>query len=119
MLREVPDEQFNMNHWWLKDGMAFDDERNRMYKVADGPCGCAVGHMIQRGLLDESVLNPAGLFKLEYEHRESIWGAISKGLGLHKPLLAEFMFCQYQYHKHPITKADVIRRIEFVISELE
>ena len=109
MLKSVPDEQFNMEHWWLKDGMAFDEERNRIYKVADGPCGCAVGHLIQRGLLAGDVI----------KDRDRAFWQISDALGIYNDTIAEFLFDQYTYPRGKrITKEDVIRRIEFVISEM-
>lgn len=123
-LRDVPDEQFNMNHWWLDDGMAFDDDRNVVYRVADGPCGCAVGHLIQRGLLSGEVLKPKDVPRgaLPYEYTDEIYVQISDALKIYSHQLAEFMFSQYAYTKsreRPISRDDVIRRILFVVSELD
>jgi hypothetical protein len=119
-LQSVPDEQFNMEHWWLKDGLAFDEERNKLYKVSDGPCGCPIGHLIQRGLLSEAVLEtkdvPSGA--LPYEYREHIWIQVSDALKLNTHI-TQFLFDHYAYHRHrAITRNDVIRRIKFIIAEL-
>jgi len=123
-LRTVPDEQFNMNHWWLEDGMAFDDDRNVMYKVADGPCGCAVGHLIQRGLLSGEVLTKTELppGALPYQYSDRVYVQIADALKIYNYKLAEFLFSQYAYtgaREKPIAKEDVIRRILFVVSELD
>lgn len=121
-LRAVPDEQFNMNYWWLEDGMAFDDYRNVMRKVSDGPCGCAVGHLIQKGLLEKDVLNVRsgewGPYT-ESERRSITFQQISRGLGFDNYETTRWLFDQHAYSVHPITKSHVIRRIEFIISELE
>jgi hypothetical protein len=123
-LRDVPDEQFNMNHWWLEEGMAFDDNRNVMYKVADGPCGCAVGHLIQRGLLSGKVLEPKDLPQgaLPYQYTDRIYVQIADALKIYNYKLAEFLFSQYAYtgaRERPIAKEDVIRRILFVVVEID
>lgn len=123
MLETVQDEQFNMAHWWLEDGMAFDDDRNVMYKVADGPCGCVVGHLIQRGLLSGEVLQPKDVptGALPYQYSDRVWVQISDGLGIHNYKIAEFLFSQYAYMmtKRSIKKEDVIRRVQFILEELQ
>lgn len=123
-LKDVPEEQFNMNHWWLENGMAFDEDRNVMYKVADGPCGCAVGHLIQRGLLSGEVLTPKDVPQgaLPYEFRDRIYVQIADALKIYNYKLAEFLFSQYTYTKsreRPISREDVIRRINFIVSEID
>lgn len=122
MLDTVPPEQFNMQHWWLERGMAFDDEANRMYKVADGPCGCVVGHLIQRGLLTGDVLDPKDVpaGSLPYQYRDRVWAQISDALKIYNPEVTEFLFSQYAYsmRAQPIKKEDVVRRIRFVLEEL-
>ena len=123
-LRKVPDEQFNMEHWWLEDGMAFDEDRNVMYKVADGPCGCAVGHLIQQGLLSGEVLKPKDVpaIAMPYQYSDRVYVQISDALEIYNYKVAEFMFGQYAYlgsRDGPITQEDVIRRINFIISEID
>ena len=123
-LREVPEEQFNMDHWWLEKGIAYDEDRNVMYKVADGPCGCAVGHLIQRGLLSKEVLNPKDLPQgaLPYQYNEQIYVLIADALKIYNHKLAEFLFDPSLYLRvleRPISPSDVIRRILFVLSELD
>lgn len=122
MLRTVPDEQFNMEHWWLEDGEAWDEDRNVTYKVADGPCGCAIGHLIQRGLLSGEVLKPKNLppGSLPYQYHDRVFVQIADALKLYNSKLAEFLFSQYSYiNRGAIRSGDVIRRIEFVLSELK
>ncbi len=124
MLRGVPDEQFNMEHWWLEDGMAYDEDSNVTYKVADGPCGCTVGHLIKKGLLSGEVLKPKDVpaGSLPYEYSDRIFVQIADALKLYNYKIAEFLFSQYSYlriFKKRITQQDVIRRIEFVISEID
>jgi hypothetical protein len=119
MLRGVPDEQFNMGLWWLADGMAFDDDRNRMYKVADGPCGCVVGHMIQKGLLPGGVLGETGRFP----GVDDAFRRIDVEMKIFNTQVTRFLFDQYAYPSRvyggAISKEQVLGRIEFVISELE
>lgn len=124
MIQAVPPDQFNMNHWWLADGMAFDDYRNRMYRVADGPCGCAIGHMIQKGLLGSPdvlgfTIGAHGGVGAEWT-RDGVFGRVSDALKLYNSSLAQFLFDQYFYPRSSdISREQVVRRIEFVISELE
>ncbi len=120
MLETVPAEQFNMQHWWLDKGMAFDDDANKMYKVADGPCGCVIGHLIQRGLLAGDVISakdmPEGA--LPYQYADRVWVQISNGLGLYNSKVCEWLFSQYSYlSSHKISKADVISRVRFIMAE--
>lgn len=121
-LETVPDEQFNMAHWWLEDGRAFDDDRNVMYKVADGPCGCAVGHLIQRGLLSGEVLKPEEVPSgaLPYEYRDRIFVQITAALEIWNYKVAEFLFDHYSYSPiiGKITRQHVIRRMHYIISEM-
>jgi hypothetical protein len=126
-LLTVPDEQFNMQHWWLEDGMAFDDDRNRVYKVADGPCGCAVGHLIQIGALPGSVIDPNSIPSSAARedwtpsgYRDRIFVQIADELKLYNYKIAEFLFDNYSYFHlgRSITKHDVIRRIEFIMTEV-
>jgi hypothetical protein len=121
MLESVDPAQFNMNHWWLDTGEAFDDDRNVMYKVADGPCGCVIGHLIQRGLLEGSVIVPSSVpdGSLPYMYRDRVWVQISDALKLYNYEIAIWLFSQYAYNKHPISKEDVVRRIDFCISEIQ
>lgn len=125
MLVDVPDEQFNMAHWWLPDGQAFDDDRNKMYKVADGPCGCVVGHMIQKGLFDSvdpSLIGPKPyVSKPVISPREEVFRVVDEALFLYNRELTKFMFDNYAYANpgRHITKTNVVRRIEFVMSEVE
>ncbi len=123
VLRSVPDEQFNMEHWWLEDGRAFDDDRNIMYKVADGPCGCVVGHLIQRGLLSGEVLKPKDVpsGSLPYQYSDAIFSQISDALKLYNKGIAEFLFSQYAYFRPRanITQQDVVCRIEYIITEID
>lgn len=122
-LQSVPDEQFNMEHWWLEDGMAFDNDRNIIYKVTDGPCGCAIGHLIQRGLLSGSVITPSEMpdGSLPYEYTDAIYVQIADALHIYNYKIAEFLFSQYAYlgKKRLIKRDDVIRRIKFIIAEDE
>ena len=110
-IESIPADEFNMHHWWLTDGMAFDDDRNRVYRVADGQCGCAVGHMIQKGL-----------FGLTDEHtkyrgagRQAAFVKIGDVFGVNYKL-AEFMFDAYSYAGE-ITRERVAARCRFVASE--
>jgi hypothetical protein len=123
MLEAVPPEQFNMHHWWLEDGMAFDEDRNLMYKVADGPCGCVVGHLIQRGLLDGAVIEPRDLpaGSLPYQYHDRVWVQIADALKIYNDKIAEWLFSQYSYSfsVRKITKEHVISRIRFMLSEMQ
>jgi hypothetical protein len=120
----IPLKQFNIEHWWLKDGMAFDDDRNRMYRVSDAPCGCAIGHMIQRGRfgMTEKTLEMKSEFNLlPSELREQVFVRIGDAFGV--PFqLAEFMFDSYTYPayvRNSIKPAHVAKRIRFVADEIE
>jgi hypothetical protein len=109
-VESIPIEQFNMDHWWLESGMAFDEDRNRIYRVANGPCGCPIGHMVQKGLF--------GLKKEDLENeRQRIFVIIGDafGIGYKK---AEFMFDQYAYTPGPRTREAVAKRIRFIAEEL-
>lgn len=109
-IESIPDEQFNMNHWWLSDGMAFDDERNRMHKVADGPCGCAAGHMMQRGLFGLST-------PTERVERQRMFVILGDAFGVGWKR-AEFMFDQYAYDARDRQNKQVVAtRIRFIADE--
>lgn len=123
-IKTIPDEQFNMGHWWLEDGKAFDDDRGVVYKVADGPCGCVIGHLIHRGLLGGEVLKPDGLGPdaLPYQFSDRVFVQISDALKIYNYKIAEFLFSQYSYERHwsgEISRDVVINRINFICSELE
>lgn len=122
-VESIPNERFNMDHWWLEDGQAFDDDRNEMYRVADGPCGCAIGNMIQEGLfgLTGDVLatppEERALRRLPYQDRQATFARIGDIFGIPYQM-AEFMFDQYAYPRaSAITQAQVARRIRFIASE--
>ena len=124
VLRNIQVAQFNMSHWWLEDGMAFDDNRNVMYKVADGPCGCVVGHLIQRGLLRGDILTPKDVPQdaLPYEFTDRIYVQIADALKLYNYKIAEWLFSPQAYLgtlDRPLEPRDVIRRINFIISEID
>lgn len=117
----IDPETFWMNHWWAKDGMAFDDWRNRMYRIAPRGCGCAIGHMIQAkrfGLRDVDLLVRGDNMMTPRNDRQAIFVRIGDAFGV--PFgLAEFMFDQYAYVTREVRPADVSRRIRFVADELE
>jgi hypothetical protein len=111
-VEQIPHDQFNIDHWWLPDGLAFDDDRNRQYRVSCGTVGCAVGHMTHAGafgLTADVLKNP----------RQRVMVIIGDCFGVSFKL-AEFMFDQYGYSLgRPVTVADVVRRIRYVASEMQ
>lgn len=117
-IESLPPEQFNMNHWWLDDGIAFDDERNKMYRVSDGPCGCAVGNMAAIGLF--------GITKDIWEspNFDTIYSCVSRGyifcqvgkVFAINPIEAAFIFDQYAYTGNP-TRCMVADRCRIVAGE--
>lgn len=124
VIATIPPEEFNLCHWWLPEGMAFDDDRNRMYRVADGPCGCPVGHLVRNGrihglrfdslsrLEDQQVVPPSPAA------RERIFVLVGSEFGLSYEI-AQFMFDQYSYNGRDTSAAAVIRRMEFICGEIE
>jgi hypothetical protein len=116
----IPEAEFNLDHWWLPDGRAFDDDRNRMYQVASGKCGCAVGHMMIAGLIDGLSMS---VNKQLLDHgeatitRDRIFVLVGDTFGVSYKL-AEFMFDGYCYFSDK-SRAAVARRMRYIASELE
>jgi len=109
----IPDREFYISHWWLSDGQAFDEERNRLFRVRDNACGCPVGHMCEKRLF--------GLSPSTYKNnRERVFVIVGDAFAVPYKL-AEFMFSEYTYPSNigPPTKELVARRIEYVASEME
>jgi hypothetical protein len=107
----VPPDQFTMEHWWLEDGKYHDYDRGTVEEVAVGPCGCAVGHMVHRELFDLH----SGVLR---ESRQRIFVILGDLFGLSYKE-AEFLFDQYAYSlRRKVLPSDVVRRIEFMISEV-
>jgi hypothetical protein len=114
LIEQIPDAEYTLEHWWCEGGMAYDEERNKMYRVAPGDCGCPVGHMAKRGL-----------FGVSYEE------LLGHGIGRQRTFViiggifgvtysvAEFMFDQYGYSPRDRSRAAVLRRVLFVIGEIE
>lgn len=111
IISEVPDEEFNMEHWWLEDGSYFDQDRNILIQVSKGRCGCAFGHVVKSKRFDELTED------LLEKEREDVYSIIGRFFGVQNKL-ASFIFNQYHYlGGNKITKYDVINRINFVIQE--
>ncbi len=88
-VESIPDNEFNMGHWWLEDGIAYDDMRNKMYKAHDGKCGCAIGHMGQN--------NKFGITTSTYAATQDIvFPRIGDKFGIPSDV-AQFIFDQYSY----------------------
>lgn len=111
MLEDLSDSEFQMEHWWLKDGIAFDDDRNQPYGVTkDVPCGCAVGHGVNKGLLGEDTIEA---------DRERTFVNVGHQLGIPYKL-AEFLFDNYSYPYYIRNKRlACVERIRFVQNEME
>ena len=117
----IPPELFTMGHWWCAGGMAFDDDANKMYKVADGDCGCAIGHCINKGMvaltIDDLTKIPGDLgIRTETGVRKYAFGKIGEALGI-TTIEAEFIFDQYAYShffRSTITREQVADRLRFV-----
>lgn len=105
----IPEHRFNMMHWWLPDGTAFDDDANRVYRVADGPCGCAAGNMASEGMFGLSL----DLFS---NQRGYIFARLADLFAI-RTNAARFIFDAYSYQSPGVTRADVARRMRFVASE--
>lgn len=112
-IAKIPKGKFRMRHWWLKDGRAFDDDRNVMYRVTRGACGCAAGHLAQQGLFN---LTPDNLWK-GVRNRKEVFSTLGDTFGIGSNL-AQFIFDNYSY-RWEATPAQVAARIRFVISEIE
>ena len=117
MLESTPDEEFNINHWWLEDGVSWDPCRNTTKRVANGQCGCAIGHAINKGILPESVIRmDHENFEYEYEMRDNVFDKIAHELEIYDGVIAKFLFSQYSY-RGIVTKQRVIDRINFVLKD--
>jgi hypothetical protein len=107
-IESLPKERFEMSHWWLPDGMAFDDDRNEHYKVADNPCGCAAGNMAVEGLFGLSL-------ELFENPREYVFTRLADLFAI-RTVEAEFIFNQYAY-SCDVSAARVAERMRFVASQ--
>ena len=110
----IPDEEFYISHWWCGDGQAFDEDRNRLYRVRNNQCGCPVGHLCHKHMFG---LDPADL----KNKRERVYVIVGDAFGI-SYALAQFMFCEYNYHRsiyQEITKYHVASRMEYLASEME
>lgn len=104
----IPVEQFNIEYFWLKDGMAFDDDRNTSYEVAKHSVGCAIGHMVNAGF--------GGLKKELLDcDRDVVYMTVANLFGI--PVsLAKFIFSKYSYMSKA-TKEMVSARVRFIANE--
>lgn len=111
VIESIPDAEFNLHYWWLPDGMAFDDDRNKMYRAADSQCGCAIGHMAHRGVfgLTDEVLR---------QDRSTVFCRIADLFAISREV-AEFLFSSYAYRNTQGAKAkeDVINRLQFCAAQ--
>lgn len=107
IIESIPDSEFDLGHWWLPDGMAFDDDRNKMYRVSDSQCGCAVGHMAHVGAfgLTEDVFS--GGHDIPFVRMADLFAI---------PLeVSKFLFSQYAYRntRGADAKCDVVNRLRY------
>lgn len=122
-LKDIPDGQFIMEYWWSDDGFMFDED-GRKFKIAEGKCGCVIGHLIDKGLLSKEVTKIKSkdpLFPdLSIRPENVLYMQIARALKLDFNT-TQFLFNPQHYlDKHrPIKKVDVIKRIRFIVEELE
>lgn len=126
LIEAVPEEQFDLNYWWLPDGMAFDDDRNLMYRVSKGQCGCAIGHLTQLSRIPGLRFNGSHPVDIAmgggYSGRQRMFIIAGDAFGIPYQL-AEFLFDQYSYSNGQRTGAKAIaavaKRMRFVADELD
>lgn len=112
LLDGIADDAFYMGEFWLPTGERFNDQRNRMERVAPGPCGCLIGHAVHAGMVP--LLPPALLPSMG---SDDVYRLASDAFGIYSTDLVRWFADPFAYVARPVTRADVARRIDFLRQE--
>lgn len=111
LIETIPDAEFDMTEWWLPDGTRFNEDLNKVERIASGQCGCVAGHMARARMFG---LHPDQL----RADPDEVYASLGRLFAI-PIVVAEFVFCadSYWHYGGAPAKAAALRRIRFVAAE--